>query len=307
LSDSLSEHGYEVVAASDSDEAWTLLQQDDSLSLAIVDRDIPGIGSMELCRRVRRWNKERYVYVLMLTARSGTPEMVESMHAGADDYIEKRCAFEELHARLRAAERILALQAQLRIEATHDVLTGTLNRRAILDVLEKEAARATRHSTPLGILMLDLDHFKAVNDRHGHMVGDAVLREISKRMTEPLRPYDALGRYGGEEFLIVLPQCDLAQTVEIAERIRLCVARVPLQAGSDSISATVSVGASAMDREPIGTTDLIERADTALYAAKRSGRNRVRAQGEGPAYHTRPVSSGGLVAAGLQTNSKPLE
>jgi diguanylate cyclase (GGDEF)-like protein len=201
--------------------------------------------------------------------------MVASMSAGADDYIEKRCAFEELHARLRAAERILKLQEQLRIEATHDVLTGTLNRRAILDVLEKETARAARHATPLGILMLDLDRFKKVNDTYGHTVGDIILTQIAKRIAGPLRPYDSLARYGGEEFLIVLPQCDLQQTLEIAERIRLSVAQAPIDTGAARVPVTVSIGATALSGEPVAIRELIECADRELYEAKRSGRNRV--------------------------------
>ena len=269
----LTERGYEVIIATDAEDTWKLLQHEDAPTLVIVDREMA--GAMQLCRLVRQWNKERYVYILIRAARGGTPEMVACMHAGADDYIEKRCAFEELHARLRAGERILKLQERLRIEASHDALTGMLNRRAILSLLGKEAARAARQGSSLGVLVLDLDHFKKVNDTFGHTVGDAVLSEVSKRLSVPLRRYDAVGRYGGEEFLVALPECDLEQAAEIGERIRLSVASVPIETSAGDITVTVSIGAAATEEER-GTIDqLIQRSDRALYEAKRQGRNRV--------------------------------
>jgi two-component system cell cycle response regulator len=272
----LSARGYEVIVAADGQDAWRLLQRDDAPSMAIIDVDLSGIDAMDLCGRVRLMSHERYIYIVMRTAHSATPQMVAGMHAGADDYIEKRCAFEELLARLRAGERILKLQDQLRIEATHDALTGALNRRAILNTLEKEVARATRHGSPLGILLLDLDHFKDVNDTYGHMTGDAVLTQTARRISAPLRPYDALGRYGGEEFLVVLPQCDLARSVEIAERIRSSVkAPSDTSAEEKEIAITVSIGAAAFHREPVSVDELIQSADRALYRAKQLGRDRV--------------------------------
>jgi diguanylate cyclase (GGDEF)-like protein len=269
----LSERGYDVIIATGAEDAWKLLQHDDAPSLVIIDRETA--GAMQLCRLVRQWGKERYVYILMRSARNGTAEMVACMQAGADDYIEKRCAFEELHARLRAGERILKLHEQLRIEATNDALTGILNRRAILNVLEREAARATRHASSLGILLLDLDHFKRVNDGYGHTVGDAVLEQVSTRLSAPLRKYDAVGRYGGEEFLVVLPQCDLEQIADIAERVRLSVASAPIETTAGELAVTVSIGAATTEEDAVSIDDLIQRADRALYAAKEHGRNRV--------------------------------
>jgi diguanylate cyclase (GGDEF)-like protein len=236
---------------------------------------MPGLDGLELCRTVRQWSNERYIYMVMLTVQKDTPDIVAGMRAGADDYISKNCAFDELHARLRAGERILKLQEQLRIEATHDVLTGTLNRRAILSLLERQAAQATRHPSQVGILLLDLDHFKKVNDSHGHTTGDDVLTETAKRLAAPLRRYDALGRYGGEEFLIVLPRCDLERTAEIAERVRLSVSTTPIDTSAGKIAITASIGAAAMDHGPVSAHELIQRADQALYDAKALGRNRV--------------------------------
>jgi diguanylate cyclase (GGDEF)-like protein len=273
LLDLLGERGYDPTIAKDADDTWRLLQTEDAPSLVIIAREIP--GSLQLCRLVRQWHKERYVYILMRAAQSSTPDMVACMQSGADDYIEKRCAFEELHARLRAGQRILTLQEQLRIEATHDALTGTLNRGAILNLLGKEAARAARHGSALGVLLLDLDHFKKVNDTFGHAVGDAVLKQVSRRLSIPLRRYDAVGRYGGEEFLAVLPQCDLEQAAEIAERVRVAVAATPVETSAGDIGVTVSIGAASTKEDPASIDELIQRADTALYKAKRLGRNRV--------------------------------
>jgi diguanylate cyclase (GGDEF)-like protein len=269
----LSERGYDVMTAADAEDTWRLLQQEDAPSLVIIAREMA--GAMQLCRLVRQWHRERYVYILMRSAQSGTPEMVACMQAGADDYIDKRCAFEELHARLRAGQRILKLQEQLRIEATHDALTGTLNRRAIRNVLEREAARAARHGSPLGVLVLDLDYFKKVNDSFGHAVGDAVLTQVSRRLSVPLRRYDAVGRYGGEEFLVALPQCDLEQAAEIGERVRLSVASAPIETSAGAMFVTVSIGAASMNEHPASIDELIHRADRALYEAKQQGRNRV--------------------------------
>jgi two-component system cell cycle response regulator len=269
----LSERGYDVTIATGAEDSWRVLQDEEAPSLVIIDREMA--GAMQLCRLVRQWHKERYVYILIRSAQSGTAEMVACMQAGADDFIEKRCAFEELHARLRAGERILRLQEQLRIEASHDALTGTLNRRAIRNALEREAARSVRQSSPLGVLLLDIDHFKKVNDTFGHTFGDAVLKLVSRRLSVPLRRYDAVGRYGGEEFLVVLPQCDLEQTAEIGERVRLSVASAPLETSAGDIAVTVSIGAATMNNDPAFIDELIQRADRALYEAKRQGRNRV--------------------------------
>jgi diguanylate cyclase (GGDEF)-like protein len=271
----LSERGYEVIIATNGEDAWKLLRHEDAPSLALIDCDLPGIDGIELCRRVRQLGDDRYVYIVMRTAQSGTPEMVAGMQAGADDYIEKRCAFDELHARLRSGERILKLQEQLRIEATHDALTGTLNRRAIRNVLEKEAERAARQASSLGILLLDLDYFKRVNDSYGHSAGDFVLTQTAKRIAAPLRRYDSLGRYGGEEFLVVLPECGLQQTVEIAERVRLSIATAPIDRSGEKIAVTVSIGAAAISEDPVSIDEFIESADRALYDAKRLGRDRV--------------------------------
>jgi diguanylate cyclase (GGDEF)-like protein len=204
------------------------------------------------------------------------------MEAGADDYITKPLRVPELRARLRAGRRIIDLQEELmlarealRQQATHDGLTGLLNRSAILEVLHNELARAQRESQPLSVLMVDLDHFKQVNDEFGHLAGDAVLRESSSRMRTVVRRYDSVGRYGGEEFLVVLPGCDSVAAAAQAERLRLSLAAAPFVFGSGTCALTGSVGYVCSTDVPAGDAgSLIHLADDALYAAKNLGRNR---------------------------------
>src|ERR1700730_5748514 len=180
----LTKWGYEVVLACDGNQALSALQVECPPRLAILDWMMPGLDGVEVCRRLRAANREPYIYVLLLTARTDSQDLVEGMEAGADDYLTKPFNATELRARLRAGRRIVELQEELmlarealRQQATHDGLTGLLNRSAILEVLHNELARAQRESQPLSLLMVDLDHFKQVNDEFGHLAGDAVLRE----------------------------------------------------------------------------------------------------------------------------------
>ena len=167
------------------------------------------------------------------------------------------------------------MQEALRREATHDSLTGAWNRAGIIGILEREMLRAQRQSQSLGVMMIDVDHFKAVNDTYGHRSGDAVLQAVVKELGAVLRPYDSLGRFGGEEFLIVIPGCGHAWTRELSERVRARVAEIPVRLGDDkAISMTVSIGA-AVHEPGQRLESLLHTADTALYAAKRGGRNRV--------------------------------
>ena len=157
----------------------------------------------------------------------------------------------------------------------HDVLTGIWNRGVVLDQLSRELDRSTRAHTTTGVLMLDLDHFKKVNDTYGHLAGDAVLREVAKRITESVRSYDTVGRYGGEEFVVVLPNCGKAEIAQLAERIRLAISSVPILTDHAKIAVTVSVGATVAAAELRSINDILAAADEALYQAKEAGRDRV--------------------------------
>jgi len=187
-----------------------------------------------------------------------------------------------LRARLRTGRRILTLQDEqakiseaLHFQATHDALTGIWNRRAILDMVRREFEIAARSNCCVGVIMLDVDHFKQVNDSRGHLAGDTVLKEIANRIQQVIRSYDLAGRYGGEEFLIVLPNCDAEQIQSCAERIRSAIADVPILADGSYLTATVSAGTMVLDPVQGTESDALTAADAALYRAKEAGRNRV--------------------------------
>src|SRR5581483_5485815 len=260
-----------------------ILQQQKAPPLVILDWMMPGMDGVEICRRIRKAEQARYIYVILLTAKTEQKDLVEGMEAGADDYVTKPFNTHELRVRLRAGLRILDLQEQLldaqeklREQATHDGLTGLWNRTSILEILQKEAARSSREVAPLAVLMADLDNFKKINDSHGHLTGDLVLRETARRFRKNIRTYDAIGRYGGEEFLVVLPGCDESGSVTQAERLRESIGTQPIATSAGEITVTCSVGLSwCAGIEPSSTKELLRCADDALYSAKRSGRNRV--------------------------------
>ncbi|HTP89375.1 MAG TPA: diguanylate cyclase [Bryobacteraceae bacterium] len=304
LEATLRKWGYEVVSASDGATAWETLQKEDAPALAILDWMMPGMTGLDVCRLVRQMNRERYTYVLLLTSRSQKEDLIEGMEAGADDYIIKPFDQHELKVRLRAGTRIIELQSELlaarealREQATRDSLTRLWNRSSILDILQRELSRSLREKRPLGLLLVDLDHFKSVNDTHGHFAGDAVLCEAGRRMYSDLREYDSLGRYGGEEFLILLPGCDERATRSSAERIRGHLANHPMVLSDTTLKITASFGGTCvLPGVSCTAEELIRRADEALYRAKDNGRNRVEFLGVDEAESVEPnVVSRGAV------------
>jgi len=279
LSGLLRQLGHEAVVARNGTEAWELMQAEDAPGLAILDWMMPGLDGVEICRRVRQDTTRAYRYLIMLTAREEIEDLIDGLESGADDYLRKPCDLRELRARLGTGERILAQQDALRARATYDELTGLLNRSAILDRLHRELDLATTTYAPASIILADLDDFKRINDTHGHPVGDEVLRESSRRLASRKRSYDELGRYGGEEFLAVLPGCSALHAAEVAERMRSAVASLPVDTCAGLITLTVSLGVASVNRTDARNAKvLIAAADDALYRAKRAGRNRV----EGP-------------------------
>jgi diguanylate cyclase (GGDEF)-like protein len=275
--------GYEVVASADGQEAWQRLREVNGPRLALLDWMMPGLDGVDICRAIRLRAAAPYVYVILITARADPQDLVGGLEAGADDYLVKPVDLHELRARLRVGRRILDLQEQLlaahevlRHQATHDPLTGLWNRTVILDRLERELARCRREGKVVGVLMVDVDHFKGLNDAHGHPAGDAALREISRRLTAGIRPYDSVGRYGGEEFLLVLPECDPTAVAHLGERLREVVAATRLDLPEGLISVTISVGGAASGAADGDSVEsLVRAADAALYRAKRAGRDRV--------------------------------
>jgi diguanylate cyclase (GGDEF)-like protein len=273
--------GHEVIACSDGHEAWLELQKDNAPSLLIFDWMMPGMDGIELCKKVRQMEREPYSFIILLTAKSQQKDIVIGMKAGADDYLIKPFDKNELEVRLRAGERILNLQTelisareQLREQATHDPLTGIWNHKSIFDIINRELVRARRQGMSVTILMADIDHFKKINDTYGHLAGDKVLCEITGRLKAAIRTYDDIGRFGGDEFLLVLPGCSESDITKLTERLRTSIDEKEISIDEETVAVTVSFGAVTYSEEvEIQVDTLIKAADAALYKAKKEGRN----------------------------------
>ena len=285
----LTKWGYEIVVAQNGPDAWQALQEENAPRLAILDWMMPGLEGTEICRRVRQRTGHPYAYLLLLTAKAQKKDLLQGLAAGADDYLSKPFDAGELRARLQVGERILKLEDDLiaardalRFQATHDILTGLNNRAEILEVLGRELSRSHRDGSSVGVILADIDHFKRVNDTLGHLAGDMVLRETARRMSSAVRSYDFVGRYGGEEFIVIVPASDVLGTLAQAERIRTAIEGRPVEVPDDSISVTISLGVAAgggtllpESKRALEAQALISEADAALYRAKDLGRNRV--------------------------------
>jgi two-component system cell cycle response regulator len=279
----LSKWGYEVIQAHDGAKAWEILQAEDPPRLVILDWMMPGMSGPEVCREARKRVAYAYAYILLVTSKEDKQDVIQGLEAGADDYLTKPFFPEELRARIRVGLRILELEDKLvaatdvlQYKATHDELTGLLNRASIADFLRRELERAKRQDGVCGVILADLDHFKSVNDTLGHGAGDSVLREAAQRLTSGVRGYDAVGRYGGEEFLIVLPGCDAMSLRQRAENILEGFRSRPFAAAETTIPVNVSLGAACSSSWNAPALESIVRAaDRALYRAKHNGRDRV--------------------------------
>jgi len=284
----LGKWGYEVVTCADGQAAWDVLKAPDAPQLVILDWMMPRLDGLQVCKNVRNPAErpaEPYVYIILLTAKSQKTDMVTGLEAGADDYLTKPFDAQELRMRLRAGRRILDLLDELvrareimREQSRKDSLTQLCTRATVLELLKHELDRSQRTSmdrdAPVSVILADLDHFKHINDTYGHLAGDVVLRETARRMRDAVRPYDSIGRYGGEEFLLVLSNCDTIGAVALAERLLQAVRKDTIVLAEDTVSVTLSAGVatSGVMQDP---ETLVGAADAALYRAKRGGRNRV--------------------------------
>jgi len=282
IAESLQPWGYEPTLVHNGLEAMAVMGNENAPPIALLDWKMPGLDGIEVCRRIRQVAGRPYTYVVLLTGMTGRETMLAGLDAGADDFLVKPVDSQELRARLNAGRRIVVLQQQLLeaqqqlfAEATHDGLTGLWNRAAILDLLDREMGRSAREGHSLAVILMDLDHFKHINDTHGHLVGDKVLRETALRLRSVLRPYDTLGRYGGEEFLVVLPGFDAARAMGLGERLRKHIAELSCKEGGVPIAVTLSLGVATWSNATGATTALLQLADAALYRAKAAGRNRT--------------------------------
>jgi diguanylate cyclase (GGDEF)-like protein len=279
----LQKWGHEVIVCADGSCAWRELSAENAPRLIILDWMMPGIEGVNICRQIRKLEHQPYKYLILLTSKNRQDDVIEGLEAGADDYITKPFNPNELKVRIRTGARIIQLHEELTLaleqsqfQASHDSLTGLFNRMAIFQALHSELERSRRESTNLSVILADIDNFKQINDQYGHLMGDVVLEEMAKRIASSLRTYDSVGRYGGEEFVIILPGCDEHEAVNAAERIRSCIADRPIVTSGGNISCTLSLGVtSALGTSVKNMDQMLKKADEALYHAKNSGRNRV--------------------------------
>ena len=277
----LKKWGYDPVAVEDGRSAWDIMQKSDAPPLALLDWEMPGMNGLEVCRTIRDKNSSSPPYLIILTSRGEKADIVAGLDAGANDYISKPYDNSELQARINVGRRMVVLQTELldaknalAHEAMHDSLTGALNRRAILEILSKELKRAARRQSALSIGMCDIDYFKQVNDTYGHQAGDVVLCGVVEAIQKCLRGDDLVGRYGGEEFLVVAPDSTGLKQEGVYERLRYQIDQLKVATRFGDVNVTVSIGVAGTDDGQ--TVDhLLAAADAALYRAKKAGRNRV--------------------------------
>ncbi len=284
LQKTLERAGYEVTAVENGRQAADQLCPANGPRLALLDWVMPELDGPGVCREVRSRKEQSYVYMVLLTSKESKQDIVTGLESGADDYLTKPFDPEELKARLRTGLRILDLEDRLieareemRFQATHDALTALWNRGVMMDLLGRELARSRRENVCTAILMCDLDHFKSVNDTYGHLAGDDVLKETAKRLLASVRSYDFVGRHGGEEFLVVLNNCNPLFALARAEEIRKAISRKPIPSSCGPVPVTMSLGLLLSQEwgcRPV--EELLHEADAALYAAKAAGRNCVK-------------------------------
>ena len=298
LSEQVASYGHEVILAKDGqealDRAWS-----EPFDIAIIDWEMPRLSGLEVCWHLRADPRTAYAYLILMTAHDDAFYEFKALDAGADDFIHKPVNSAHLKARLKAGGRITEMHRQLLDQARTDPLTGLANRRSFLERAREEIARSQRHGRPLSVLMADIDHFKRINDTHGHAAGDEALKRFAQALRDDLRPSDLIGRLGGEEFAILLPETSIADAPAVAERLRARVAALTIALDGLEFHMSVSVGVAPVDtavnkagpdarpgggsRSDSGSRLSIEpalkEADAALYRAKEAGRNRVAVAG----------------------------
>lgn len=275
----LTKWGYEAISANDGLSAWEIMRDPGAPNLVISDWMMPNMDGVELCEKIRAMEKTEYTYFILLTTKMEKRDIIEGLESGADDFIVKPFDHQELRSRVKIGERIINLEQRITQLANTDYLTGIMNRRAFMARLEEEVNRSVRHKKGFTVIIADIDHFKKINDSYGHQFGDLVLRKFAVKLMEVSRSYDFVGRYGGEEFIICLPDTSREQSGLITERMRSEIAGLRINLPDNStapVSVTASFGIASCVENCIGNTDsIIKMADDALYRAKAEGRNRV--------------------------------
>jgi len=279
LAKTITDWGYNTFIAKDGNEAWEIIQNKD-VRIAIFDWMMPGINGIELCRKIREKSYEqdndaKYLYTILLTGKDQQADVIQGLSAGADDYMTKPFDFLELKVRIQKGVRIIELEEKRIRLASFDSLTELWNRKKIFDLLNEEFERSTRENNPIGVIMADIDQFKKINDTYGHLVGDHVLVEISSRFRKSLREYDKIGRYGGDEFLIIIPGCKPEDLIIIAKRLRKSISEKKIETVAGPLNVTISLGGVSSRSFPLDSPEkFIQASDKALYIAKSKGRNR---------------------------------
>jgi diguanylate cyclase (GGDEF)-like protein len=282
----LTDHGIEVITCSTAAEGLDALEQK-AWEICILDRGLPDFDGIEICRRVKAESRFDARRVIMLSGYDSLDARVEALNLGADDYITKPFHPAEVLARVKASRRVVEMQQQLvemarQLEelSGRDDLTGVFNRRHFRKTVTRAFDHFRRYKRPLSVAIIDVDHFKKVNDSFGHQAGDTVLAELAKRFGRSVRASDYLARYGGEEFVVLLPETQLGDAVTFGEKLRAAIAATPVRIGDgEALPVTVSVGTASLAHTQFDSAaDMIRAADQALYRAKRNGRNRVEAE-----------------------------
>ncbi len=288
IKDYLEKNGYRVVVVGDGMSAFKAAK-DKGVDIILLDRILPDIDGSEVCRWLKLDQATRDIPVIMLTSKGAMTDRVSGLEAGADDYLPKPFDESELNARIYVRLRTKSHQDELkdknrqledmltRVEslAIMDPLTGLYNRRRFETIFTNEFKRATRYQLPLSCMMIDIDHFKKINDTLGHLEGDRLLREIAQIIQATVRELDTPARWGGEEFVVLSPNTTRENGLLAAERVRNAIANHDFKVPSIS-AISVSIGVAGIPDPSLDTQEkLIHAADLAMYAAKKNGRNRV--------------------------------
>ena len=281
LSKVVGDLGYEPVTVSNGKDALDSIERKEC-SVILLDWMMPGMDGIEVCRKIRRFDDEHVCYIIINSAREGSDDISRALMAGANDFISKKTDSTELKARIdvgvrtaQLEEKLIDLNKQLKYLVRTDSLTGLLNHAAILKELSMELERGKRDNTSTSILMLDLDRFKALNDTYGHQTGDEILINFSNLLTQSCRSFDRIGRYGGEEFLVILPRTGDKESVSIGNRIIKRTATLQIDEKTDNLSITCSIGSCTAPDSTKHASSMVAAADIALFRAKKAGRNQV--------------------------------